>query len=173
MKFEYIIESDDFAQTLQCTKTALEQLGYRLQSDAGRTWVYVRGSFWSALFALTPKSWQSTVVIEQVPSGLQVRLMIKMEEKNLLPAGARYWQKEIDFICRSAAGESVAVEKVKFERPPILKPLALLGVIFALISLGSFFAVMTQSVIVSRVIWFFTLIAIGQIFRILINSLIK
>jgi hypothetical protein len=153
MEFEHIIESDDFTQTLQRTKAALEQLGYRLQSDAGRTWVYVRGNFLGALFALTPKSWQSTVVLEQAPPGLQIHLTVDMFGKIELPAGVQYWQKEVDFICRSATGESMAVEKVKFERPPVLKPmLSIMFVQFVFLSLGAILAMMAQHTIVFYIV---------------------
>jgi hypothetical protein len=146
MKFENIIESGDFERTLQGAKTALEQLGYRLKSDVGRTWIYTKGSFWGALFATSPKSWQSTVVIEQVPSGLLVRLMVNMFGKVEMPIAVKYWQKEIDFISRFATGESVEVENVKFDRPPLLKPIALsMGALFLSLTLGGIVAMMVQN----------------------------
>jgi hypothetical protein len=148
MKFENIIESGDFNRTLQSAKTALEQLGYHLKSDTGRTWVYARGNFWGALFAISPKSWQSTVVLEQVSSGLLIRLMVNMFGKVEVPAGVNYWQKEVNYICRLAAGESLKVENVKFDRPPFFKPLALIiGVQFVFLSLGGIFAMMMQNML--------------------------
>jgi hypothetical protein len=146
MKFENIIESGDFDRTLQGAKTALEQLGYRQKSDAGRTWIYTKGNFWGALFATSPKSWQSTVVLEQVPSGLQMRLMVDMFGKVEIPAAVKYWQKEVDFIGRFSAGESVEVEKVKFDRPPFFKPFALsMGVLFLSLSVGGIVAMMVHN----------------------------
>ena len=146
MKFENIIESGDFDRTLQGAKTALEQLGYRQKSDAGRTWIYARGNFLGALFALSPKSWQSTVVLEQVPSGLLVRLIVDMFGKVELPAGVRYWQKEADYISRLAAGESMEVENVRFDRPPFFKPFALsMGAILLSLSVGAILAMMMQN----------------------------
>ncbi len=149
MKFENIIESGDFDRTLQAAKTALEQLGYRLKSDAGRTWIYTKGNFLGALFATSPKSWQSTVVLEQVPSGLLIRLMVNMFGKIEMPVSVRYWQKEIDFIGRLAAGESMDVENVKFDRPPFLKPFALsMGALFLSLSVGGILAMMIQNTLV-------------------------
>jgi hypothetical protein len=146
MKFENIIESGDFDRTLQGAKTALEQLGYRQKSDAGRTWIYARGNFWGALFAASPKSWQSTVVLEQVPSGLLIRLIVNMFGKVEVPAGVKYWQKEVDYLCRLAAGESLEVENVKFDRPPFFKPFALsMGVAFLCLSVGAILAMMMQN----------------------------
>jgi hypothetical protein len=149
MKFENVIESGDFDRTLQGAKTALEQLGYRQKSDAGRTWIYARGNFWGALFAVSPKSWKSTVVLEQIPSGLQMRLMVDMFGKVEIPSGAMYWQKEVDFIGRLAAGESLEVEKVKFDRPPFFKPFALsMGVLFLSLSVGGILAMTIQNTLV-------------------------
>jgi hypothetical protein len=149
MKFENIIESGDFDRTLQGAKTALEQLGYRQKSDAGRTWIYARGNFWGALFAISPKSWQSTVVLEQVPSGLLVRLIVDMFGKVEVPAGVKYWQKEVDYLCRLAAGESMEVENLKFDRHPFFKPFALsMGVLFLSLSVGGILAMTIQNTLV-------------------------
>jgi hypothetical protein len=149
MKFENVIESGDFDRTLQGAKTALEQLGYRLKSDAGRTWIYARGNFWGALFAVSPKSWKSTVVLEQVPSGLLVRLIVDMFGKVEVPAGVQYWQKEFDYIFRLAVGESLEAENVQFDRPPFFKPFILsMGVLFLSLSVGGILAMTIQNTLV-------------------------
>jgi hypothetical protein len=159
MKFENIIESGDFDRTLQSAKTALEQLGYRQKSDAGRTWIYARGNFWGALFAASPKSWQSTVVLEQVPSGLLIRLIVNMFGKVEVPAGVKYWQKEVDYIFRLAAGESMEVKNVRFDRPPFFKPFALsMGVMFLCIFVGSILGMMMQNKVV-----FYVFVGIGTL----------
>ena len=127
MKFENTVESSDFSHALQGAKVALGQLGYRLESDSLGTWVYKRGNFWKSLLATSPKSCQLTVILEQIPSGLLVRLIV--DKKVALPIWISYWEKEIAHIHALAAGEHSEVENVKFDRPPILKIFALMIVL--------------------------------------------
>jgi hypothetical protein len=88
-------------------------------------------------------------VLEQVPSGLQMRLMVDMFGKVEIPSGAMYWQKEVDFIGRLAAGESLEVENVQFDRPPFFKPFILsMGVLFLSLSVGGILAMTIQNTLV-------------------------
>jgi hypothetical protein len=145
MKFENIVESNDFTSALQGAQAALEQLGYRLESDQSGTWVYQRGNFWGALLATSPKGWRSTVVLEKVPSGLGLKMIVDMSGKFEMPAVVRYWEKEVSHINASALGEQLEVKSVKFKRPPILIPMMVsMGVAGICIVLGSYLAVVLQ-----------------------------
>jgi hypothetical protein len=143
MKFEKTVESDNFSNTLQGAKAALGQLGYRLESDSLGTWVYKRGNFWKSLLATSPKSCQLTVILEQIPSGLLIRLIV--DKKVALPIWVRYWEKEIAHIHALAAGEHSEVEKVKFDRPPFLKIFAVTIVLPGIfLALGGILAMTLQ-----------------------------
>jgi hypothetical protein len=145
MKFENIVESNDFTTALQGARAALEQLGYRLEADQSGTWIYKRGNFWGALLATSPKGWRSTVVLEKVPSGLGLKMIVDTSGKIELPAAVRYWEKEVSHINASASGEQPEVKDVKFKRPPILIPMMLsMGVAGVFIGAGSYLAVVLQ-----------------------------
>jgi hypothetical protein len=143
MKFENTVESSDFSHALQGAKVALNQLGYRLESDSLETWVYKRGNFWSALLATSPKSCQLTVILERISSGLSIKLIV--DRKVALPVAVRYWEQEIAHIRALAAGEYSEVESVKFDRPPILKISALMIVLPGIfLALGAILAMTLQ-----------------------------
>jgi hypothetical protein len=143
MKFEKTVKSENFSNTLQGAKAALDQLGYQLESDSLGTWVYKRGDFWKSLLATSPKSCQLTVILEQIPSGLLIRLIV--DKKVALPIWVSYWEKEIAHIHALAAGEYSEVESVKFDRPPLLKIFAIVTVIpGAFLALGAILAMTLQ-----------------------------
>ena len=143
MKFENTVESSDFSNALQGAKVALNQLGYRLESDSLGTWVYKRGNFWSALLATSPKSCQLTVILERISSGLSIKLIV--DRKVALPGAVRYWEQEIAHIRALAAGEYSEVESVKFERPPFLKIFAITIVLPGMfLALGGILGMMLQ-----------------------------
>jgi hypothetical protein len=57
--------------------------------------------------------------------------------------------EEFDYIFRLAAGESLEVENVQFDRPPFFKPFALsMGVLFLSLSVGGILAMMIQNTLV-------------------------
>jgi hypothetical protein len=171
MKFENIVESNDFSNALQGAKAALEQLGYRLESDQSGTWVYQRGNFWGALLATSPKGWRSTVVLEKVPSGLGLKLIVDMSGKIEMPAAVRYWEKEVSHISASALGEQPEVKNVKFKRPPILIPMMVsMGVAGICIVLGSYLAVALQQ---PFILYAFSGIGLFLLKRIMISMVMK
>ncbi len=171
MKFENIVESNDFSNALQGAKAALEQLGYRLESDQSGTWVYQRGNFWGALLATSPKGWRSTVVLEKVPSGLGLKLIVDMRGKIEMPATVRYWEQEVSHINASVLGEQPDVKSVKFKRPPILIPMIVsMGVAGICIVLGSYLAMVLQQ---PFILYVFSGIGIFLIQQILVSMMMK
>jgi hypothetical protein len=135
-KFETVVAAENSSDALSKARNALGQLGYKLTYQAGGIESYSRGTLLGSMLAFSPRGAKSTVLLELVPSGLSIKIVIQMLGSiGLLPNGIRYWQMELDHISSLAEGEASDVKRVKFKRPPVLK-IMLITLITSFIAIG-------------------------------------